>query len=156
MPADIDPYDRQLLALVQQDAAQTADALALLVPLSPSAIQRRLKRLRELGVIERQVAVIDPQHLGGTTLFLASLQLAHEHPDRMNRLRAWLAERAEVQQAYYVTGESDFMVMVCARDAAGYEALMARLIADNPDVKRYTTSVVLAPVKRGLAVPTDA
>lgn len=155
MPTELDAYDRRLLALVQEDAAQTADDMARVVPLSASAIQRRLKRLREEGVIERQVAVLDPQQIGSaTTLFLASLQVGQEHPERMQRLRAWLAACPQVQQAYFVTGEGDFLVMICAPDAASYEALMARLMADNSDVRRYTTSVVLSAVKRGLAVPT--
>ena len=150
---ELDAYDRQLLALVQEDAAQTAEALSQRVPLSASAIQRRLKRLREEGVIQAQVAVLDPRRLGGGTLFLAALQLAREQPDGMNRLRKWLLACAEVQQAYYITGDSDFAVLVCVPDVASYEALMSRLMADNPDVVRYTTSVVLAPVKRGLALP---
>jgi len=155
MPAPLDAYDRQLLALVQDDASRTAEELTDRVPLSVSAIQRRLKRLREEGVIEREVAVLDAAQLGGITLFLASLQLTQERPDRMDRLRAWLASCPEVQQAYYVTGQADFVVVVCARDVAAYEALMARLLADNPDVTRYTTSVVLGTVKRGLAVPVE-
>jgi len=149
----LDALDRRLLALVQADASRTAEALAQEVPLSVSAIQRRLKRLRETGVIQAQVAVLDPQRIGGSTLFLANLQLAQEHPERMNRLRAWLLACPEVQQAYYVTGESDFTLLVCAPDPTRYETLMARLLAENPDVLRYTTSVVLAPVKRGLALP---
>ena len=153
MPAQLDPYDRQLLALVQDDAGRTAEELSRRVPLSPSAIQRRLTRLREEGVIEREVAVVDPQALGGVTLFLSSLQLAHEHPDQLQRLRSWLGACPQVQQAYYVTGQGDFVLLVCAPSVASYEALMAGLMAQNPQVLRYTTSVVLAPVKRGLALP---
>lgn len=153
MPSPLDAHDRQLLALLQDDASRTAEALAERVPLSVSAIQRRIKRLRDEGVIEREVAVVDAGALGGVTLFLAALQLSREHPERMQRLRAWLAGRTEVQQAYFVTGEYDFLLVVCARDVASYEAVMAQLLADNPDVQRYTTSVVLSPVKRGLALP---
>lgn len=154
MPSPLDAYDRRLLALLQEDAGRTAEELAQQVPLSASAIQRRIKRLREERVIERHVAVVDPAAIGGVTMFLASLQLAQEHPQGMQRLRQWLAANAAVQQAYYVTGESsDFVLIVCAEDVAAYESLMAKLMADNPDVQRYTTRVVLSPVKRGLGVP---
>jgi Lrp/AsnC family leucine-responsive transcriptional regulator len=152
MPTTLDVHDRHLLALLQEDAGRTAEALAERVPLSPSAIQRRIKRLRAEGVIERDVAVVSPAAVGGVTLFLTALQLAREHPQHLQRLRAWLDGRAEVQQAYFVTGECDFMLIVCAPDVAHYEAVMAQLMADNPDVQRYTTSVVLSPVKRGLAL----
>ena len=150
---NLDAHDRRLLELIQVDAARTADELASVVPLSPSAIQRRLKRLHDEGVIEREVAVLDAARLGGATLFFASLRLRQEHPASTNRLQDWMAQRPEIQQAYYVTGDHDYIVVVCAADVASYEALMARLMQDNPDVARYTTSVVLKPVKRSLTIP---
>lgn len=155
MGSEIDAFDRQLLQLVQEDAGQTAQEMSELVPLSVSAIQRRLKRLRDEGFIQRQVAVVDPQSIPGATLFIASLKVSRERPAPMAGLREWLAARPEVQQAYYVTGGDDFVVIVCAGSVASYEALMAGLMADNPDVARYTTSVVLAPVKRSLSIPVS-
>jgi DNA-binding Lrp family transcriptional regulator len=150
---DLDRFDRQLLNLVQQDAALTAEQLAERVSLSPSAIQRRLKRLREQGVIARQVAVLDPARVGRAMSFIASLQVESERADRMAALRAWIAAEPRVQQAFYVTGEADFILVVTAADAEAYEALMARLLADNPNVRRYTTSVAMNVLKRGLELP---
>lgn len=155
MPDDLDAHDRRLLTLIQEDAGRTADQLADLVPLSVSAIQRRLKRLREDGVIEREVAVVDPRRVGAGSLFIAALRLANEAPDEVARLRTWLAACPPVQQAYYVTGEDDFLVIACVRDVPAYEALMAGLMAAHPIVERYTTRVVLQPVKRGLSVPVE-
>lgn len=150
---ELDRFDRQLLNLVQQDAAPTAEQLAQQVSLSPSAIQRRLKRLREQGVIVRQVAVLDPALVGRLMSFIASVQLDSERADQMATLRAWIAAQPQVQQAFYVTGEADFIFVVTAPDAQAYEALMASLLADNPNVKRYTTSVAMSVLKRGLALP---
>ena len=153
---DLDRFDRQLLDLVQQDAALTAEQLAEHVSLSPSAIQRRLRRLRDQGVIVRQVAVLDAAQVGRPTTFIAGLQVESERPELMARLRAWLEAEAAVQQAFYVTGEVDFVLVVTAPDAAGYEALMTRLLADNPNVRRYTTQVAMGVLKRGLALPIPA
>ncbi|MCY4755773.1 Lrp/AsnC family transcriptional regulator [Pelomonas aquatica] len=150
---DLDRFDRQLLNLVQQDAALTAGQLAERVSLSPSAIQRRLKRLREQGVILRHVAVLEPARVGRAMSFVAALQVESERADRMAALRAWIAAEPRVQQAFYVTGEADFILVVTAVDAEAYEALMARLLADNPNVRRYTTSVAMAVLKRGLELP---
>ena len=150
---ELDRFDRQLLALVQQDAALTAEQLAEQVSLSPSAIQRRLKRLREQGVIVRQIAVLDAAQVGRPTTFIAGLQVDSERPEPMARLRAWLAAESAVQQAFYVTGEADFVLIVTAADAAAYEALMTRLLADNANVRRYTTQVAMGVLKRGLALP---
>mgnify|MGYP000849606690 FL=1 len=150
---DLDDFDRQLLARVQADASLTAEQLAEAVALSPSAIQRRLRRLREAGVIEREVAVLDPGRVGSPASFITSLYLHHERPDQVETLRRALAHELAVQQAYYVTGEADYVLVVVAPDVARYEALMAGLMVRHPCIQRYATQVVLAIVKRGLALP---
>ncbi|RNF86262.1 Lrp/AsnC family transcriptional regulator [Montanilutibacter psychrotolerans] len=150
---DLDRFDRQLLNLVQEDAGQTAERLAEQVALSPSAIQRRLRRLHEQGVIEREVAVVDPKAVGRPTLFIVALQVERERPDLMSQLRRWLSAQEHVQQAFYVTGEADFILVVTAPDAESYDALMGRLMSENANVKRFTTNVAMSVVKRGLSIP---
>jgi len=150
---DLDRFDRQLLNLVQADSAQTAEQLAEHVGLSPSAIQRRLKRLREQGVIIRDTAVVDPRAIGRPTFFIVSLEIERERPELLSQLREWLTKRVEVQQAFYVTGETDFMIIVTARDTEAFEAMMSRLIEENPNVRRFTTNVVLNLLKQGLTIP---
>jgi Lrp/AsnC family transcriptional regulator, leucine-responsive regulatory protein len=150
---ELDDFDRRLLNLVQSDAGQTAERLAASVGLSPSAVQRRLKRLRETGVIVRETAIIDPKCIGSPVSFVVALQVERERPEMLNRLRAWLEAREQVQQAFYVTGDADFMLVVTAPDTEAYDELMSRLIAENPNVKRFTTYVALGVVKRGLAIP---
>ncbi|HEX7012734.1 MAG TPA: Lrp/AsnC family transcriptional regulator [Steroidobacteraceae bacterium] len=149
----LDRFDRQLLNFVQEDASQTAERLAERVELSPSAIQRRLRRLREEGVIAGQTVILDPKKIGNPTFFVVSLQVERERPELLAQLRQWAAREPHVQQAYYVTGESDFVLIVTAPDTQTYEAMMARLMAENPNVKRFTTQVVLGLVKRGLTIP---
>ncbi|MEN5115108.1 Lrp/AsnC family transcriptional regulator [Brevundimonas diminuta] len=149
----LDDFDRRLLNLVQDNAEQTAEALAALVPLSPSAIQRRLRRLREQGVISRTIAVADPRRVGRPTFFVVGLHIESERPELLAELRRWLTKEDAVQQAFYVTGEADFIAVVTAPDAVGFEALMRRLVSENPNVKRYTTNVAMSIVKRGLMIP---
>lgn len=149
----LDRFDRQLLNLVQEDASQTAERLAEQVFLSPSAVQRRLRRLREQGVIVRDAAVVDPKKIGRPTFFVVSLQVERERPELLAQLRQWLSAQEHVQQAFYVTGEADFVLVITAPDTETYDALMARLVGDNPNVKRFTTNVALGVVKRGLTIP---
>ena len=150
---ELDRFDRQLLKLVQEDAGMTADALAARIGLSPSAIQRRLRRMRDDGVIVRDAAIVDPVHLGRPTFFITSLQVERERPELLMQLRHWLSGQEVVQQVFYVTGEADFILVVSAPDAASYDAFMSRVLAEHPNVKRFTTNVVLNLVKRGLTVP---
>ena len=150
---ELDRFDRQLLNLVQEDAGQTAERLAEQVALSPSAIQRRLRRLRELGVISRDSAIVDPRKVGRPTFFIVSLQVERERPELLAQLRKWLAAQEHIQQAFYVTGEADFVLVITAPDTETYDALMSRLVSENPNVKRFTTNVALSLVKRGLTIP---
>jgi Lrp/AsnC family leucine-responsive transcriptional regulator len=150
---ELDRFDRQLLNLIQEDSAQTTEQLAAKVPLSPSAIQRRLRRMRELGVIAREIAVVDARKVGRSTSFVVSIQVERERPELLDELRRWLAGQEHVQQAFYVTGEADFVLIICVPDTETYDALMARLISENPNVKRFTTNVALSVVKRGLTIP---
>lgn len=149
----LDRFDRQLLNLVQHDAGQTAERLAEQVALSPSAIQRRLRRLREAGVIVREAAVLDPRLVGKPTFFVVSLQVERERPELLAQLRRWLSAQDQVQQAFYVTGEADFVLVVTAPDTEDFDALMIRMVGDNPNIRRFTTNVALSLVKRGLGIP---
>jgi len=151
--SDLDRFDRKLLTLVQRDAGQTADALAEQVGLSASAVLRRLKRLRETGVILGEIAVVDPLKTGKPNFFLAALEIERERPELIARLRQWMAAEEQIQQVYYVTGTADFVLVVVAPDVGAYDALMSRLMADNPNVRRFTTNVALGVGKRGLFVP---
>lgn len=150
---ELDRFDRRLLNLVQEDAGQTAERLAEQVGLSASAIQRRLRRLREEGVIVRDTAIVDPKKTGSSTFFIASLQVERERPELLAQFRAWIAAREQIQQAFYVTGDTDFVLVITAPDTETYDAFMSFLVDENPNVKRFTTNVALSVVKRGLTIP---
>jgi len=151
----LDRFDIEILNLVQRDATLTADELAGRVSLSPSAIQRRLRRLRETGVIAARIDVVDTKAAGGRNVFVVAVQVERDHPGLMSQLRAWIAGSDHVQQAYYVTGEADLVLVVTAPDTETYDALMARMVVENPNIKRFTTSVALNVIKRGLFVPLE-
>src|SRR6185436_16508657 len=129
------------------------ERLAEQVGLSPSAIQRRLKKMREQGVIVRDIAVIDPRMVGKPTFFVVSLQVEQERPELLTQLREWIAVRNEIQQAFYVTGETDVVLVITAPDTEAFDAFMARLVKENPNVRRFTTNVVLGLLKQGLSIP---
>jgi Lrp/AsnC family leucine-responsive transcriptional regulator len=150
---ELDEFDRQLLNLIQADAGQTAERLAEQVPLSSSAIQRRLRRLREEGVVVRYTAVLDAAKVGRPTFFVVSVQVERERPELLGQFRTWLAAQEQVQQAFYVTGETDFVLVITAPDTETYDQLTSRMVSENPNVKRFTTNVALSIVKTGLTIP---
>lgn len=152
---DLDRLDRSLLDEIQRDAMQTNERLSGRVGLSPSAIQRRIRRMVAAGVVESRVAVIDPASVGRTSLFIVGIEVERERPELVQRLREWLRAEEAVQQVYYVTGSADYIMLVTAKDISAFDAMMSRLLADNANVRRFTTNVAMSTIKRSLVVPTD-
>jgi Lrp/AsnC family transcriptional regulator, leucine-responsive regulatory protein len=153
---DLDSFDLQILARYQHDTRQTAESIGAAIGLSAAAVQRRLKRLRETGVIEAEIARIAPSTVGFPLCCIVSVDIEREGAAELARFKARMLACPEVQQCYYVTGDTDFIVVVLARDMAAYEALTRDFLLNDPNVRRFTTHVVMEQVKAGASVPLPA
>lgn len=151
----LDALDRKLLTELQYDGALTSEQLSEKIGLSPSAISRRVRRLERDGFLERRIAILDPAKVGHGALFIVGIEVERERPELVQRLRAWVQNEPAVQQTYYVTGTADYVMLVTAPDIAAFDALMSDMMAANPNIRRFTTQVVMSTVKRGLFVPVD-
>lgn len=154
-PPALDDFDRKLLALVQENARLTAEQLGERVGLSASACHRRLKRLREDGVIEAEIAVVSPASVGRSLTMIVEVTLEREHPHIIDAFKKSMRATPEVMQCYYVTGDADFIIVLTARDMPSYERFTQRFFFDNPQVQRFRTFVVMDRTKVGLRVPLD-
>lgn len=144
----LDRFDFALLNLVQRDDARTAESLAEKVPLSPSAIARRLRRLRADGTIARTIALLAPRLTERRLRAFVLIQLS-EHADLKGKaaLERRLDEADEVQFAYEIAGPHDIVALFdCANMAAFNEATDA-LLAASPTVRRYETHFVKRETK---------
>jgi Lrp/AsnC family transcriptional regulator, leucine-responsive regulatory protein len=139
--------------LLQTNALTTIDELAKTSGLSASSAQRHLRRLRDQNVILADVSVIDPKALGFGLTMLVELEVEHDKPERQLALNQWLAKTPEVQNAWHITGRGDYMISILVRSVEDFDALMSTLLDQNPNVRKYTTSVVLKTLKRSMAVP---
>ncbi len=151
----MDSFDLALLNLVQSNNRLTAEQLGEAVGLSPSACQRRLKRLRHDGVIEADIAVISPKAVGRSLTMVVAVTLEREQPDIIDTFKRSMRSTEEVMQCFYVTGEADFILVLTARDMEHYEAFTKQFFFDNPHIRRFQTSIVMDRVKVGLRVPLD-
>lgn len=143
-----DSFDLKLLNALQEDADRTAEQLAELVALSPSAIARRLRRLREVGAINRTVALVSPKLADKRLRALISLQL-HDHAPAagLAELKARLELLDEVQLCLEVSGTDDMVLLVACRDMTEFNAFADSELAASPVVRRYETSFVKKEVK---------
>lgn len=152
---ELDPADRTLLALLQRDARTPLDRMAEATGLSAATVQRRVKRLRAQGVIDREAAVLDPASLGWAMTFLVLVEMERERIDVLDAFRRRMRSEPQVQQCYYITGDADFALICLARDMNDYEQLTRRLFFDDMNVRRFRTSVVMDRTKVGLDVGTE-
>jgi len=143
-----DNFDLKLLNALQEDADRTAEQLAEIVALSPSAIARRLRRLREVGAIARTVAIPSAELAGRRLRALVSLQL-HDHAPAagLAELKERLQQLDEVQLCLEVSGTDDMVLLVACRDMAEFNAFADTELAASPVVRRYVTSFVKKEVK---------
>lgn len=155
MDASLDTFDRKILALVQLDCHLNAEVIAERVGLSASAVQRRLRRMRNEKIITAEVAVVDHQAVGRLMTFIAGLEI-RENYESLPRIRRWAESRPEIQQIYYVTGNVDLMMIITAQSVKDYDTITASMMADNPQITRINTHVVLDAIKLGLYVPVES
>ncbi|UUP16333.1 Leucine-responsive regulatory protein [Nitratireductor thuwali] len=85
--------------------------------------------------------------------FIVEVELERERIDLLDEFRRSMARLEEVQQCYYVTGHTDFILIVMAKDMASYEMFSRRIFTENPNIRRFHTNVVVDQVKIGLSVP---
>lgn len=151
----LDRVDRKLLAALQRNNRVTTDQLGELAGLSATACQRRIKRLRNAGVIENEVAIVSPAAAGRPLLMLVSVALERERTDIIDLFKQAIRHTPEIMSGYYVTGEADFVLVVSARDMDDYEAFTRRFFYENTDIKGFKTTVVMDRVKISFALPMD-
>ena len=153
MNVKLDEFDIKILNVVQSNNRTPVEQIAEEVSLSPSAIQRRLRRLRDSGVIEEDVSVISPEAVGRRLTAIIEVVLERENPQVIESFKRVMESTPEVMQCYYVTGEADFILILTTEDMQTYADLVRRLLTGNPNVRRITTSLVLERVKVGFRVP---
>ena len=144
----LDRFDLQLLNLIQRDDSRTADSLAADVPLSPSAIARRLRRLRGQGFIARTIALLSPRLTERRLRAIVLLQLS-EHADLKGKtaLEKRLLGSPQVQFCYEIAGPHDILALFDCESMAEFNAVADELLASSPTVRRYETHFVKREVK---------
>lgn len=152
---DLDRFDAKLLGLVQSHNRSSSEEVGAAVGLSATAVQRRLKRLRDKGVIEADVSIVTPNAVGRPIAMLVLVPFERERVDIVDRFKQSIRQTPEVMNGYYITGDSDFVLIVTAQSMEDYEAFTRKFFYENPDIKGFKTIVIMDRVKTGFSVPID-
>jgi len=131
----LDDVDRRILNALQMNAALTNAELAQLVHVSAPTCLRRVKQLRESGVIAREVAIVAPEKVGAQLTAIVEITLDVQAADRMSEFEAHVADEPAVLQCYRVSPGPDFVLVVQVAEMPAYHALAHRLFASHANVR---------------------
>lgn len=135
----MDAIDRRILDQLQYDSSLTNQALADEIGLSPSACLKRVNRLRDAGIIERQVALLNPNTLGQTLHMVVEVTMERDKKSLYQRFLTSAVNAPEVKQCYQVTGECDFVLIVTVADLDEYERFCDRVLYADDNMRKFRT-----------------
>ncbi|AZG10995.1 Lrp/AsnC family transcriptional regulator [Pigmentiphaga sp. H8] len=136
---DLDDVDRRILSVLQNDATLTNQELAARVHVSAPTCLRRVRRLIEQGVIEKQVAIVSPEKVGAGLTGIVEITLDVQAAERMAEFEAAMAQETAVTQCYRVSTGPDFVLVVQVPDMAAYHALAHRAFTAQGNVRNVRT-----------------
>ena len=131
----LDELDRRILNALQEDASRTNNELAAAVHASPPTCLRRVKRLADAGVIQRQVALLAPEKAGAALTAVVEITLDRQGAEYLQDFEALVAGEGAVLQCYRVSPGPDFVLIVQVADMPAYHALAHRLFASHANVR---------------------
>lgn len=153
MTLSLDTADQTILRSLQADCRLGLEQLAHACNLSVPSVQRRLKRLRDAKLIQKEIAVLNPAAFDYKMTFIVLVELERESLQELDLFRKRAKAEPQVQQCYYVTGEADFILICTAKDMQDFETLTHRLFFENSNVRRFRTSVTMDRTKVSLSLP---
>jgi Lrp/AsnC family leucine-responsive transcriptional regulator len=150
----LDAKGRRILALVQRDGKMSQSVIAKHVGLSTAAVNERLKKLEQAGVIRRFCAVVDPKALGMQVT--AFIEVFIEHPRHEEPFLRRVLELDEVQECHHITGEFSVLLKVRVRDMESLQKLIISQLNGAEGVRQTRTVMVLSTVKEESYIATGA
>lgn len=149
---DLDPKDRQILAILQADAMVPIAEVAERVGLSTTPCWRRIQRLEREGVIRRRVALLDPAALNVPVSVFVAIRTSQHSAKWLAQFREAVESIPEIVEAYRMSGEIDYLLRVVVPDIAGYDAVYKQLI-ERIELADVTSSFSMEEMKHTTALP---
>ena len=145
--------DRRLLDALQRDVTPSQSDLAETVGMSRTYCWRRIREFEENGVIEKQVALLNPRKLGFQIHVLLSVSMV-EHSDKTRKkFESHVASLPEVMECFSVSGDRDYLLQIISKDMESYNDFLSNRILHHPSVHSASSSFALRRVKYTTALP---
>lgn len=143
----LDAIDRKILNLLQENNQISNAELADRVGLSPPPCLRRVRMLRENGIITDDVSLISPQKTGKNFIVFLNVALERQREDMLESFERRIKQHPEIMQCYFVSGDFDYFLVVMVSNVEEYNSFVRRVFANDPNIKVFRSSFVLNRVK---------
>jgi DNA-binding Lrp family transcriptional regulator len=149
----VDAFDLKMLAALQDDGRLTNQQLADVVGLSASQCSRRRMRLEDEKVISGYHADLSSEALGFGVIAFIQVTLATHSPDNAKKFRTLVQRVDEIQEAYSLTGDADYVLKAILRDLKGLSDLVNNVLMPHQSVAHVRSSIVLDRLKETSKLP---
>lgn len=153
---NLDEIDSGILNLLQRDAEITYKELAGKLRRSKSNIVERIKNLKTVGFIDRNVVLINVQKIRNIFTALPLVQLKNHGQDSIDLFKQEMSRHPQVMECYHITGNFDFMIKIVTNDMFAYNDFLSEHIAPNPLVGKIQSFMVLSQSKRETAYTVES
>ncbi len=150
---DVDGFDLKMLAALQDDGRLTNQQLADVVGLSASQCSRRRTRLEEDGIVAGYHADLAAERLGFNVVAFVHITLATHSPDNAKHFRDLVQRVDDVQEAYSLTGDADYLLKIILRDLKSLSDIVNNVLMPHPSVAHVRSSIVLDRLKATTKLP---
>ncbi|MCO4811543.1 MAG: Lrp/AsnC family transcriptional regulator [Gammaproteobacteria bacterium] len=145
--------DRRLLDELQRDTTRNQSELAEIVGMSRTSCWRRLRDFEEAGLIQRQVALLDPKIAGFNIQVLVLVAMTEHSDENRNSFERHVSLLPEVMECFSVSGDRDYLLQVVATDMDSYNDFLNSQILRHEAVRSASSTFVLRRVKYSTALP---
>ena len=155
MNNSLDPIDKKILDLLQENGRMTNAQLAKDVGLSPPPMLERVRKLEKHGIIRKYVALVDPKKVDRGTMALVSVSLRLHQKNAIQEFVKEIQNIPEILECHHITGEEDYVLKVYIKDIEEYERFLHERLTRISGIRKIKTSFILKTIKHQTKIPVD-
>ncbi len=149
----MDVLDKKILKELQNNNRISSEDLGMIVGLSATACQRRLKKLRKSNVISNEIAVLNGIEFDNYVTVIVEVTIKQGAAQNIYKFKKKMLDCEQVQQCFYVTGQADFILIITTKNMLEYEKLTKKLFFVDNNIQKFHSTVSMENVKAGLNIP---
>ena len=148
----LDPKDKKLLVLLQNDAKKTTKELASELDLSVTAVFERIKKLEKQQIIKRYVALLNPEKIQKNFIVLCHVKLVQNKKEYISQFEKEITQFPEVLECFHVSGDSDYILKICVKDIQEYREFMVSKLTNLQHIASTQSSFMIKEVKNSTVI----